>query len=133
MNVFKFVLLTLIHFLIFTSLQLLASSENSVAKIKTFEELDFAVNRTLKQIEQNPEDIDNLYCLSRLKLMGGEYKEAEYYLRKALGLKPNHLECLIALTELYGRQYRFEKFESTLAKAVERAQTGKAIPEGIGE
>lgn len=121
MNVFKFVLLTLIHFLIFTSLQLLASSENSVAKIKTFEELDFAVNRTLKQIEQNPEDIDNLYCLSRLKLMGGEYKEAEYYLRKALGLKPNHLECLIALTELYGRQYRFEKFESALAKAVELA------------
>lgn len=67
------------------------------------------------------------YCrLAELLSMEGRFNEAEQSLQKALSLKADHFESLIALSELYRRQYQFDKGENVFEKA-------KAVsPEKVG-
>lgn len=90
--------------------------EGFARKIKTFEELEKAIEKTQHKLESNPEDADLLCCLSRLLLMNGNY-DAERYLQKALKNEPEHLESLLTLSKLYWRKHIYEEGERILAKA----------------
>jgi len=89
--------------------------------IKTFDDLEKAIERALEQVEKSPKDCELLNELARLLFTGGDYDGAEKYLDRALEIKPDHVESLLVLTELYWRQYKFEKAGKYLDKAAASA------------
>ncbi len=94
-----------------------AVEKGKAEKITTFSELEKAIEQEQQKVSANPKNVEGYYRLAELLGMEGRFNEAEQSLQKALNLKSDHFDSLIALSELYRRQYQFDKSEKAFAKA----------------
>jgi tetratricopeptide (TPR) repeat protein len=112
--------------LFFLSPTAFAIDQDSIGKIKTFEELEKAIDQAKEVVRANPEDVEIHHRLARLLMKNGKFNAAEKSLNNALKIDKEHLPSIITLADLNRKRFRFDKAEIVLETVVELAPTSRA-------
>jgi len=118
-NLKLFIRFGLVFLLLFSALQ--ASEQNLYTQIRSFEELEKAIDQAREEVQAKPEDVGAHFRLGRLLFMNGKYPDAEKSLAHAIKLKNRHIPSLVTLSDLLRRSYQFDKGEATLKTTLELA------------
>ncbi len=84
--------------------------------VKTFAQLDSAVEATRLQLADQPTSVGLRCRMAALRMQAGRYPAADSILGAVLDDDPEHVEALLTRALLLRRQYRFDEF----AKILER-------------
>jgi tetratricopeptide (TPR) repeat protein len=103
-----------------------ALGQDSIGKIKTFEELETAILQAKEDVQADPGGMEANYRLARLLMMDGQFNAAEKSLENALDIEKDHLPSIMAMSDLNRKRFRFEQASSWLEKAV------KLEPRSVG-
>jgi len=104
-----------------------AIDQEAIGKIKSFEELEKAIDQAREIVQANPKDAEAHSRLAWLLMMTGKFNAAENSLNSALKIDKEHLPSLVTLADLNRKRYRFDKADAALEKAVELAPTNLAV------
>jgi len=120
-----FVFWGLVFFLL--SSTIFASDQDPIGKIKTFQELEKALDQAREVVQANPKDVEAHHRLAQLLMMNGSFNSAEKTLDNALKIDKEHLPSIVTFADLNRKRYRFDKARAALVTAVELAPSSRAV------
>jgi tetratricopeptide (TPR) repeat protein len=113
--------------LLFLHPAIYATGQDPIGKIKTFEELEKAIDQAEEAVKANPKDVEAHHKLARLLMKNGKFNTAEHYLELALEIDKKHLKSIICLAELNRKRFRFDKAREAIQTAVDIAPKSRAV------
>jgi tetratricopeptide (TPR) repeat protein len=104
-----------------------AIDQDTARKIKTFEELEKAIDQAKEVVQGNPRDVEAHLMLAKLLMKNGKFKAVEHSLEKALKIDKNHIPSLITLSDLNRKRFQFEKAQDSLMGVMELAPQNREV------
>ena len=109
------------------SLMVFAIDQDSIGEINHLEELEKAIIQAKEVVRVNPQDAEAHQKLGWLLIKNGKFNAAEKTLNNALKIDKEYLPSILTLANLNRKQYRYDKAEAALEKAVELVPSSLAV------